>query len=143
MALLDFMKNRNASQQQSVANKPQEQKPETAKEMYTREAVQEKANRIAPTPDQEQRAQKIGEEMRKATQHLEQPAPPAANAPADGGSNAALLQKQNHQGKAQEAMSPTDDAAGKTAAQDKQPAPEKTTQRQEQTVPRPRPSWER
>ena len=41
MAFLDFMKNRNAAQQQSVANKPQEQKPETAKEMHTRQAALE------------------------------------------------------------------------------------------------------
>jgi len=40
MALLDFIKNRQ-TQQQSVT-KSQQPKPETAKEMYTREAAQER-----------------------------------------------------------------------------------------------------
>jgi hypothetical protein len=143
VAFLDFVKNRNASQQQPVAEKSQAQKPETAKEMYTREAAQEKANRVAPTADQEARAQKIGDELRKATQHLEHRDFGPSNAPAGSGSNAPQLQKQNKQDKAQEALSPTDDAAGKTAVQDKQPKQEKASDRRPQTVPRRAPSWER
>jgi hypothetical protein len=140
MAFLDWMKNRG---QQSPAAEPKQQKPETAKEMYTREVAQEKANRIAPTPDQEQRAQKIGEVLNKATQHREQSAPAPSNAPDEGSTNAAQLQNQNQQGKAQEGLSPTDDARGKTAGQEQQPAPEKTTERAQQTVARRPPSWER
>jgi hypothetical protein len=148
MAFLDFIKNRQASEPQPAAQKSQEQKPdaakpETAKEMYTREAAQEKANRIAPTPDQKQRAQKIGEVLNKATQHRDQAAPARPDAPDEGGTNDAQIQKQNQQGKTQEALSPTDDARGQTVAQEQQPAPEKTTERAQQTVARRPPSWER
>jgi hypothetical protein len=142
MALLDFIKNRNASPQQSVAETTQQQKPETAKEMYSRQAVEDKANRVAPTPDQEARAQKIGEEMRSAMQPQERSSPAPSNAPGEGGTNAAQLQNQNHQGKAQESLSPTDDARGKTAAHERQPAPEKAAERP-QTIARRPPSWER
>lgn len=140
MALLEFIKNRNASQQQSIANKSPEQKPETAKEMYSREAAREKAAERPITPEIKAQADRAMATIDKASQHLQsQPAPAAP----DGGTNAAQLQKQNHQEKAQEALSPTDSAAGKTAAQDKEKAPEKPVSRSPQTVPRPRPSWER
>jgi hypothetical protein len=147
MALVDFMKGRKAGQQQAVAGKTQEQNPqasntETAKEKSTRLAVEEKTNRVAPTPDQEARARVIGEEMRKATQHSEQRGTAAPDTPADAGSNAAKLQKQDHQNKTQEALSPTDDAAGKAATQKKPQGQEKPSPRP-QTLPRPRPSWER
>jgi hypothetical protein len=39
MAMLDWIKNRNASQQQSAAEKSPDAKPENAKQMYTREAA--------------------------------------------------------------------------------------------------------
>lgn len=139
MALLDFIK-RNAPQQQSVANKSQEQKPETAKEMYTREAVQEKAEQRPITPEVKAQADRATAAMEKATQHV---TPNSTPAPAEGGTNNAQLQKQSHQDKAQSSMSPTDGAAGITAAQEKQPAPEKTTHRPQQTVARRPPSWER
>jgi hypothetical protein len=137
---LDFIKNRNVSQQQSVANKPQDQKPETAKEMHSRQAAQEKAAEKPITPEIKAQADRAMATINKASQHLEpQPAPAAP----DGGSPAAHLQKQNHQEKAQPALSPTDGAAGKTAAQDKEKAPEKPVSRTPQTVPRRQPSWER
>jgi len=140
MAFLDFIKNRNVSQQQSVANKPQDQKPETAKEMHSRQAAQEKAAEKPITPEIKAQADRAMATINKASQHLEpQPAPAAP----DGGSPAAHLQKQNHQEKAQPALSPTDGAAGKTAAQDKEKAPEKPVSRTPQTVPRRQPSWER
>ena len=140
MPFLDFIKNRNVSQQQSVANKPQDQKPETAKEMHSRQAAQEKAAEKPITPEIKAQADRAMATINKASQHLEpQPAPAAP----DGGSPAAHLQKQNHQEKAQPALSPTDGAAGKTAAQDKEKAPEKPVSRTPQTVPRRQPSWER
>ena len=141
MDLLGFIRDRAGKQQPSTAESTQ-QKPETAKEMYSRQAVEEKANRIAPTPDQEARAQKIGEELRKATQHMEQPSKASTNAPAEGGGNAAQRQNQNHQAKAQESLSPTDDASGKTAGQEKSPVQEKAPERA-QTIARRPPSWER
>jgi hypothetical protein len=133
---------RSGGEQQAAVEQQSHQKPETAKEMYTREAVRDQANRIAPTADQEQRAQKIGDEMRKATQPSQEPMPTAASAPDDRGSNAARLQNQNSQNKEQKALSPTDDAAGKTAVQEKQQAPQNIQQRP-QTIARPTPSWER
>jgi hypothetical protein len=140
MAFLDFIKNRNASQQQSVANKSQEQKPETAKEMYARETAQEKAAARPITPEIKAQADRALATINKASQHLQSPPAPAAP---DGGSPAAHLQKQSHQEKAQAALSPTDDSAGKTAAQGNEKAPEKPVSQTRQTVARPRPSWER
>jgi hypothetical protein len=142
MAFLDFINNRQG-QRPGGEQQSQQQKPETAKQMYTQEAAREKANRIAPTADQEQRAQKIGDEMRKGTQPTQEAAPVAASAPDDRGSNAAQLQNQSQQGKEQKALSPTDDAAGKTAVQEKQPSQEKAPERPQQTVARRPPSWER
>ena len=139
MALLDFIRNRNSSQQQSVANKSQQQKPETAKEMYTRQAGQEKAAERPITPEIKAQADRALATINKASQHL-QPQAPAAP---DGTTNAAHLQKQNHQDKAQQALSPTDATTGKTAAQAKENTPEKAVSRAPQTVARRPPSWER
>jgi hypothetical protein len=139
MAFTDWIKNRNASQQPSVAENSQQQKPETAKEMYSREAAQEKAKAKPITPEIKAQADRVTATMDKATQHMQTP---AAAAPAEGGTNSPHLQKQNRQDKTQAALSPTDDAAGKAAGQAKQPAPEKTPERA-QTLPRPKPSWER
>jgi hypothetical protein len=141
MGFLDFI-NKRQGQSPAGEQQSQQQKPETAKQMYAQEAAREQASRIAPTADQETRAQKIGDEMRKASQPSQEPAPVAASAPEDRGSNAAQLQNQNNQSKEQKALSPTDDATGKTAVQDKQPSPEKTQQRP-QTIARTTPSWER
>src|ERR1035438_631295 len=114
MAFLDFMKERTQAQtpvaETSHQQKPEAVRPLTAKEMYTRESAQEKANRIAPTPDQEQRAQKIGEELSKATQHREQSAPARPNAPDEGSTNAAQIQNQNQQDKTQEALSRSEES---------------------------------
>jgi hypothetical protein len=53
VAFLDFIKNRQTSKQQSVGNRPQEQKPGTAKEMYARQAAGEKANPMEQMPPAE------------------------------------------------------------------------------------------
>lgn len=142
MALLDFIKNRDVqrpvSEQQS-----QQQAPETAKQMHTREAAEERANRVAPTPDQEARAKKIGEEMLKGTQSAQERPATVTEAPADQGTNSAHLQNQNHQNKTQEALSPTDGARGKTAVQEKVSAPERAPEQTQKTMARTTPSWER
>jgi hypothetical protein len=130
-----WMKNRPAAPQP-----PKQEAPETAKEMYTRQTGQEKATERAITPEIKAQADRALATINKASRHLQ--SEPAAAAP-DGGSNAAQLQKQNHQEKAQAALSPTDAAAGKTAAQDKEKAPEKPVSRTPQTLPRRPPSWER
>jgi hypothetical protein len=139
MSLLDFIKNRR-SQQESTDQQP---KPETAKEMYTREAIEENANRVGATPDQEKRAQQIGEEMRTATQSSPRLTTAPPDAPTDQSGNTAHLQNQSNQDKAQEALSPTDGFAGKTALQETSVAQETTNERKQNTIARPAPSWER
>jgi hypothetical protein len=140
MALLDFIKNRNDAKQQAVAKTSQAQKPETAKEMYTRQARQESAVQRPITPEIKAQADRALATINRASQHLQsQPSPGAS----EGGTNGAQLQNQNHQDKAQQALSPTDAATGKTAAQDKEKVPEKPPSRNPQTVPRRAPSWER
>jgi hypothetical protein len=142
MRFLDFIKNRE-DQSTATEQQSQQQQPETAKQMYTREAIEDKANRVAPTPDQEKRAQQIGDEMRKTTPLAPEasPAPPAA--PEDQGSNSAQLQNQSNQDKTQESLSPTDSTTGKTAVPEKAPAPETTAEPTQKTIARPAPSWER
>jgi hypothetical protein len=140
MSFLSFIKDRQAQQ---PAVEQQSQQPETAKQMYTREAIEEKANQVAPTPDQEERARAIGDEMLKSNQ----PAPvflsAPVDAPTDQGSNAAHLQNQNNQDKAQPALSPTDSHVGKTALEETSQEQNPTTGRTQNTIARPAPSWER
>lgn len=131
---------KNQGKQQSVAEKQQPAKPETAKEMYSRQAAQEMAAERPITPEIKAQADRALSTINKASQHLHSQSAPQAP---DGGGNAAYLQKQDHQGKAQEALSPTDGRAGKSAAQDKDKAPEKTVSQVPKTVARRPPSWER
>ncbi len=141
MAFLDFINNRQESQQQSVAQTSQEQKPETAKEMYARQDAQAKASAKQITPEIKAQADRATATMNKATEHVQSPA--KRTAPETGSAPQAQLQNQSRQDKAQEALSPTDGASGKTALQDKEKAPEKAPQRAQQTMPRRPPSWER
>lgn len=141
MAFLDFIKNRQASQQQPVAENSQQQKPQNAKEMYTQRDTQERASAKPITPEIKAQADRAAATMNKASQHLQSHSAPAA--PQDGGSPAVQMQKQNGQDKTQGALSPTDGTAGKTAVQEKEKAPEKPTQRPSQTIQRRPPSWER
>jgi len=141
MALLDFIRNRQESQQQSVAQTPQEQKPETAKEMYSRQDAQEKAASKTITPEIKAQADRAMATMNKASEHVQSPS--KRTAPETGSAPQAQLQNQSRQDKTQESLSPTDGTAGKTAVQGKEKAPEKTPQRAQQTVPRRAPSWER
>jgi hypothetical protein len=155
MAFLDFIKNRNASQQQSVANKSQEQKPETAKEMYSRQAAQERADRkpVEQIPQADKAAAKsVGERIDKATQHLREQRP-AQSSPGDSASSPEpMRQNMMNQDKAAPALTPTSAQAGtpavdKAAPEASKGAPAKTqekpAQRAPQSVPRRPPSWER
>jgi hypothetical protein len=140
-SFLDFIKNRGS--ERTASEQHSQQQPETAKQMHTREAIEEKANRVPVTADLQSQAEKIGGEVRKTTQPVQESAPPAPDAPADQGSNSAHLQKQDHQDKTQKPLSPTDDASGKTAVQEKAPTEEKSPDRTQKTIARPTPSWER
>jgi hypothetical protein len=139
MAFLDFIKNRNASPQQSVAKESQQ--PETAKQMYTREAAQAKSKPVEQiSPDEKAKAADIGTDLKK-TMGLHGP---DGNGPAPAGGAAspeAVRQNMTGQNRAAEALSPTNMHSGKPVEKEtkepekpKSPAP---------TVPRPRPSWER
>jgi hypothetical protein len=138
MAFLDFVRNR---QQQPAQEQAQNQKPETAKDMYARQAVQEKADARPITPAIKAQADRALATMNKASQHVDPQS--KAGASESSGSPQAQLQKQNNQDKTQEALSPTDNAAAKTALQKTEKAPEQTTQRASQTIARRPPSWER
>jgi hypothetical protein len=120
MSFLDFMKERGQAQP-SVAQTSQEQdsvaqKPQTAKEMYTRESAQEQATRnpVEQMPDSAKQqaveaAHPAAQLMDKATQHKEQ-SHDAPASPSDG--KEALMHNQSAEGKTQEAMSPTDSHKG-------------------------------
>jgi len=136
---IDWIKSRNAARQQAVAEKPQERKPETAKEMYTRETAQEKTAQRPITPEIKAQADRAASAIKEGMQRPSQ-AEPAA--PETGGSPTARLQKQDGQEKTQAALSPTDGAAGKTPSQESPKKPEKTTERPK-TIPRTPASWER
>ena len=136
---IEWIKNRNAARQQSVAEKPQERKPETAQEMYTREAAQQRASEKPITPEIKAQADRAAGAFREGMQRPSQSRPAA---PESSGSPTAQLQKQDGQEKTQAALSPTDGTAGKTPSQEVLKKVEKTTERPK-TVPRTPPSWER
>lgn len=153
-AMLDWIKNRNASQQQSTAEKSQDAKPETAKQMYTREATRETANQKPLTqmpPEQQAKVDAIKETLAKATQHMDKNTPTSAPAPGGGSeSPEAARQKMSQQDKAAPALSPTDASAGNTVSEKTQSAPQQSPKAPQNTpgqtsptLPRPRPSWER
>ena len=135
MAFLDFLKRGQPARQQAEAPKP-----ETAKQMYTREAAVESAAAKPITPEIKAQADRAMATMKKASQHVP-PASPGVSAEA-AGSPAAQLQNQHGQGKTQAALSPTDGASGKTVSQD-QVRPLETPKPKQQTVARRPPSWER
>lgn len=136
MAFLDFLKQRQASGQQADAPKPQ---TETAKQMYTREAAQRAAAVKPITPEIKQEAERAMTMLSKASQHASSS---RTVAPEAAGGAAAQRQNQQVQGNAQPALSPTDGMKGKTVGQDEvRPLP--TPKREQPTVVRRPPSWER
>jgi len=153
MGFLGWIKSRNAAQQQPAANKPQEQKPETAKQMYSRVARQDKTAQKPldqMPPDQQAKVEAIKEKLEKATQHIDKNAQAPAPAPADAtGSCGAMRQNMRGQDKTAPALSPTSERAGQPATGQTSSSrqPEKSSEKQaghaQKTVPRPSPSWER
>jgi hypothetical protein len=142
MPILDFIKNRQ-SQQQSTEQQP---KPETAKEMYTREASQDKA---AAKPvqqisaDDKARVSEIRTDMQKATQSIG-PESPSPDPNGGGTSPQAMRQNMSNQDKVAPALSPTSEQAGTSSIEQEPPAPSPSkTPDRSQTIARPQPSWER
>jgi hypothetical protein len=154
MAFLDFIKNRMAKGQQADAPKPQQPKPETAKQMYTREAAQpprqNTLNQISP--ERFLQVNEIRARLQKATQYAGQESPARQASPADAPvSQEAMRQNMTGQDKTTPALSPTSAQTGMTSVESGsslRPAPtpkvqQKSTPRPQQTVARRPPSWER
>jgi len=146
VAFLDFIRNRNASKQQPVANKSQEQRPESAKQMYSRQAAQEKANQppISGIPPNDQaRVESIKATLEKATQHVDNSAVAPSATPADDmGSREAMQQNMAGQDKVAPQLSPTSMQKGKKGPEKQTANAQEKTERS-QSLPRPQPSWER
>lgn len=148
MAILDFIKNRNAAQQQDSASKSQEQKHETAKEMYTRQESQAKASHqpMDRMPQEQQaKVEEIKGTLQKATQHMERGGGAPSSAPVEGSTNPQpMRQNAMSQEKAAPALSPTSAQKGTPATEREQPSkPQEKPAQRPQTLPRRPPSWER
>jgi len=153
MAFLDFIKNRQA-QQQSAKQSPEQQEPETAKEMYTRESGQERAGAKSMQqmpPEQQAKVEEVKGKLQQATQHLGQNAETFSPAPADSAASPQpMAQKMMSQENAAHALSPTSAQAGIRATEQNVPSSESSGKSQEQSAQAPRktiarttPSWER
>jgi hypothetical protein len=147
MAFLDFIKNRQSQQQPSESAA----KPETAKEMYTREAGQEKP---AFKPNELSQSDKAS--LTKAQELYQQGTSqgkdsPQVPAPAPEGATSAqpMAQMSMNQDKAAPALSPTSAQTGtRTNEQESPSAPNESqtqskAQEQAKTMARRPPSWER
>ena len=154
MAFLDFIKNRKAAQQQTVAPKPQERAPGNAREYFAREDARERAalKPIESLPAGEKaKLDDIKARFEKNTQHFSTNAR-SENMPDVAGTQEAMRQKMTRQETIAPEMSPTsaergvrDGEVNRPAAEEKpRVAPMKTPQPpRAKTLPRPRPSWER
>jgi hypothetical protein len=148
VALLDFIKNRKASQQQSASQASQAPKPETAKQMYTRQASeQQPRDSVDRLPaDQKATVDEIKAELAKSMGPNHHEGNKPSPAPAGGAASPeAMLQNMTGQDKTASALSPTSAHTGKTAAQESQSkdvAKDKAPTRPP-TLPRQAPSWER
>jgi anti-sigma28 factor (negative regulator of flagellin synthesis) len=149
MAFLDFMKNRQAGQQQSSADKAQQQKPETAKETHTPHDSQAKASqqRVDQMPaDQKAKVEEIKGTLQKATQHMDRGSKAPSSAPADGATSPQpMRQNAMSQDKTAPPLSPTSAQKGTPATEKEQssPKPQEKPSQRPQTLPRRPPSWER
>jgi hypothetical protein len=153
MALLDFIKNRGG-QNSAPEQQSQQQQPETAKQMYTRQAAEEpaKAKPIAQIPpDQKARVESVKSDLQKATQVQGQSSEAPITAPQDSATSPQpMAQKSMGQDNVAPALSPTSAKDGVRPSDDKQNAPSETLSRSEesaqpsrQTIARRPPSWER
>lgn len=142
MALLDFIKNR----QQQPAEASQ-QKPETAKEMYSREASEGRAGQkpVEQIPDNAKSAARdLGARLDNASQPIQQTGPAQASAPEGASGPEPMRQKMTAQDKDAPELSPTSGQMGQTANEkEAAPAQESSEKSQRPTIARPTPSWER
>jgi hypothetical protein len=153
MALLDFIKNRK---QQPSTEQTQNQKPETAKQMYAREAAQDRANQ-KPEPQiadaEKVKAKELGARIDAVAQETQQKVPAQTPAPESGASSPEpQRQMMTAQDKVAPSLSPTTAQAGTPAAEQEKNALAKGSPAQSQqksqeppkpTIARRPPSWER
>lgn len=154
MGLLDFIKNRNASKQPTVAPKPQERAPGNAREYFAREDARERAalKPIESLPAGEKaKLDDIKARFEKNTRHFSTIARPE-NLPDVAGTQEAMRQKMTRQETIAPAQTPTSAERGQPdtervpQAPDEKPvvAPTRTPPPpRPQTLPRPHPSWQR
>ena len=141
MALLDFIRNRGG-QEQATADQP---KPETAKEMYRREASQENPKPVQSlTPDQQAKVAQARELFQQGTERAANAPSVNAEAPAGGATSPQpMRQMAMNQDKESPALSPTSAQAGTPSSERQVQAPEKSQQQVTRTMARTTPSWER
>jgi hypothetical protein len=148
MAFLDFIRNR---QEQSAAQPSQT--PETAREMYAREAEQRPTGQrtVGELPEAaKEQAREIGARLDRATQHLRQDSAATSPSPESTGSPEPMRQSMLGQDNAAPALSPTSAQRGavgheqesSASSREESPSVAKDSQRP-QTIARPTPSWER
>lgn len=149
MSFLDFIKNRQ-TQQPAAEQQSRQQQPETAKQMYGREAAEEKAaaKPISQISDEQKaRVDKVGADLQKAfqTPGTEKSAP---SSPTDSTDSAQpMRQTMMNQDKAAPSLSPTSAQAGTPATEQESTSPSQDSQAKSQsrpqTIARTTPSWER
>jgi hypothetical protein len=152
MAFLDFVKSRQQSQSPEQS---QPSKPETAKEMYSREASQSTASAKSMQqmpPEQQAKVTEISGKLQQATQHMGQHTETPSAAPQDSASSPQpMAQKMTSQDKAAPNLSPTSMQAGTRSTEQDAPASSesssrtesKSAQQTQKTMARTPPSWER
>src|SRR5579871_3033888 len=114
---LGFIRDRHSQQ----ASETPQQKPETAKEMYSRQAVGPSKSVRNLSQAQRTEAKEIGSELRQATQEISSTSTSPAAAPAPVGSNPeAMRQKMMQQDNAAPSLSPTTAQRGVTANEQEQ-----------------------
>jgi hypothetical protein len=146
MGMLDFIKNRGSRQQP-----PEQAKPETAKQMYTREAAQEKPSARAIndlSAGDKASLSKAQELFAKGTRQAQES--PAMPAPQAEGATAPqpMAQMSMNQDKSAPALSPTSAQQGTRAHEQESPAsakqnPSPSQEQAKPTMARRPPSWER
>jgi hypothetical protein len=85
MAFLEFVKDQQASQRRSVAEKFQHQPPATAPEMYAAQDAHDKSNQRPLTPKAMRQADRVEATLHKASFHIQFQA--AHPSPTEGGGN--------------------------------------------------------
>lgn len=155
MAFPDLMRKQlERWQHKGAQEKGGHEKPETAKEMYTRKDAEQKAN-ARPVEGQiseshKAQALEVGKRIDAATKHMGQGRATQPAAPSDGaGSQQPMRQNAMNQDKSAPALSPTSAQKGTPATEKGTPSqepakqPEKAAPQRPQTMARPQPSWQR